>query len=64
MHEILLGTIQILLNQKRWVGQAKCLVMFAYMVGEWVWQDAYVIKKITKKIISEFFINFCILRLV
>ena len=31
------------------------MLTFAYMVGEWVWQDAYVIKKSLKKIFSEFF---------
>ena len=27
--------------------------MLAYIVGGWVWQDAYVIKKSMKKIFSE-----------
>ena len=31
------------------------MLTFAYMVGEWVWQDAYIIKKITEKIVSSIF---------
>ena len=29
------------------------MLTFAYMVGEWVWQDAYVIKKSLKKLVLK-----------
>ena len=38
---------------KRWVGGCGQMLTFAYKVGGWVWQNAYVIIRITKKDQSE-----------
>ena len=44
-HQDVTGWLNVELRAK--LGGYCQMLMFAYMVGWWVWQDAYVIKRIT-----------------
>ena len=53
-----LGTIHLLRNQKGgwvggWVGGCGQMLTFAYKVGRWGWQNAYIIIRINEKWISR-----------